>query len=288
MTRLTALLTAALTLGPGASNAEEVSLHLLRDVMAQGHCTLPFDPVAHEMPDLTVHEIPCRTTAHDVLSLLVAETAAGWMPLYFAQPSFDLRTDAEGRLFPVRDGQPTISTLALVSSPVIRAEANRVDLTHRIAPGLADAHLKHSYIVDEFGPQLTEAEVHQTGQAPLTLWPREPSVLEELGASFDLEGFEVQPTPDWVMSDPSQIATHLALDFPSVEEGRPRLEITLQQRGAQLTANVVNRGWADDSVSGVAYRVLMEQKGETWAVTGLGRANVCYRGPEVVTDGRCP
>lgn len=288
MTRLTALMTAALALSAGAGLAQDVTLEMIREVMAPGQCSQPFKATAHEMQGMTVHEIACRDTAHDTLRLLVARTEDGWLPLYFADPSFDLRADAEGRLRVSRGGAPVITTSGLVSSPVIRAGSNRIDLTHRIAPGLGEGHLTHSYVVDEYGPRLFRAELSQDGYPPVSVWPGAPSPLDELGDSFDLDGFTVLPTPDWVLNDPRKIAEHFELDFPSVEEGRPRLEVTLRQRGDRITANVVNRGWPDDSVSGVAYRVLLEQQGESWTVTGLGSANVCSRGRTVVTSGRCP
>lgn len=288
MTRLTAALTAALTLSASAGLAQDVTLEMMREVMAPGQCSQPFKSKAHEMPGITVHEVSCRDTAHDMLSVLVAETEDGWLPLYFADPSFQLRSDAEGRLMAPRGGAPVITTSGLVSSPVFATGTNRIDLTHRIAPGLGEGHLIHRYVVDEYGPRLIRAELSQDGYPPVSLWPYESSPLNEMGASFDLDGFTVQPTPDWVLSDPSRIADHFELDFPSVEEGRPRLEVALLQHGDRITANVVNRGWPDDSVSGVAYRVLMEQQGENWAVTGLGRAQVCSRGDKVVTAGSCP
>lgn len=286
MTRLTTLMTAALCLGAGASLAEETTLHALRDVMAPS-CTLASDPLAHQMREGTLHEIPCRTTAHDVQSLLVLDTGDRLVPLVFAQPSFDLLGDGKGGLRPNRAAVPDISTLVLASSPVIHADSNRVDLSHRIAPGLAEGHLVHSYLVDDFGPRLIRAEIRLTGKDPVTLWPVPVSVMAEVGTAFDLDGFDAMQTPDWQVDDPSEVARLLGLDFPSEEGGRPRLEVEMVQYPQGISVTVVNRGWADDSVSGVAYRVLMVPRDGAWEVTGLGRANICWRGPARVTTRRC-
>jgi hypothetical protein len=218
-------------------------------------------------------------------------------PLFFPTPgfSFEPAPKTSGRpSHRVKTGRMTVSPL--VSSPDIQPNFRVISSTQRIAPGIGDGIISHSYQVNDARPELLDAYVDIDGQDRVWLsLPESPyenankgPVMTELGLSFDLDGFAMLDTPALTLDDPKQISSHLDLFFPTQEEGRPQIEIAMQQTGDQIAATILSSGWADDSVSGRAYRVLMQQRGAEWTVTGMGALNVCYRGEARLSQGSCP
>ena len=108
--------------------------------------------------------------------------------------------------------------------------------------------------------------------------------------TFDLDGFAaIETTTDKAMRPLDLIAT-LPLTFPTHpdEEGRPAFSAHMIQNGKRLAAQVSETGYADDSVDGVVYRVLMEKSGDGWTMTGLGRMWICRRGDQRYSQTACP
>ncbi|MFZ7092301.1 hypothetical protein [Primorskyibacter sp. 2E233] len=283
------VLTIAAILSAGLAHAaEDDALLALRDALAPGECSLPGDVISQPFGNGVLHQMPCRTTFADELSVMVFEIDGRLMPLSFAQPSFEFDYGPDELINWSRPNLGAIHSSPLLSSGFVRPEEMLIESASRIAPGMGEGAFVYRYAVSEWGAALESAAV-SLDSGEVTIWPpQRPSILEELGLSFDLNGFDVLASPDWSLKTPREIVAMLDVDFPSLEEGRPRMQVAMEQSGDKVAANVLDFGWADDSVAGQVYRVLMEKRGDEWAVTELGRANVCQRGTPQVTTGRCP
>lgn len=274
-----------------AHSADTDTLMSLRDAIAPQECSLSEDIESQPFGSGTLYQIPCRATIADMLYVMILETETGLTPLFFPLFGTSLEADPDtgGAPFQMQTGR--IGVTPIISSPDIRADVRTISTRERIAPGVADGHFSTSYQVNGFGPELLDAYVDIQGQDRMWIWPiiMPPKDLhQEIGLSHDLGVFRPLDTPQITLVDPKTIATHLDLDFPSVEEGHPYIDIKIEQEGNSLAANVISAGWADDSVAGEVFRVLMEKHGDLWRVTGLGVLTICGRGDKRLTDGRCP
>ncbi|SMX45727.1 hypothetical protein [Pelagimonas varians] len=283
--------------GAAAQAADADALFDLRETIAPQECSLPPEIESQPFDAGTLHKIPCRATFSDLVYVMVYDEGGILTPLFFPIPGFSFVPTSQTSGRPshrVKTGRMTVSPL--VSSPDVQPDFRVISSSQRIAPGSGDGRISHSYQVNDTRPELLDAFVDLDGQDRVWLWmpespyetPKQGALMTELGLSFDLDGFTVLETPALTLEDPKQISSHLNLYFPTQEEGRPQIETAMQQTGDQIAATILSSGWADDSVSGRAYRVLMQQRGAQWTVTGLGALNVCYRGDARLSQGPCP
>ena len=282
-----ALLLAALAAPAGA--AEPSDLIAMRDAAAPGECSGEEAAQSQPFSGGTLHAVPCRPTAHDLLSVLVLERDGILQPLFFANPDFQLDYAADGALDWGRARVDGILVSPVVSQFEADDSTGTITVSARIAPGVGEGAFVHTYVLEDFGVTLHSAYVSLDGDREIPLWPPAgPGLLDEIGVSHDLEGFTEEPTPDALLDTPLQAAEVLEVFFPSDEEGRPRLDLSMEQQGDAVALTLLDHGWADDSVAGKAWRVLMAREGSGWRVTGLGSANICWRGSPRVTTGLCP
>ncbi len=282
-----------------AQAAEDDALRVLRSAIAPSECSDKADIISQSFGEGQLHQISCRATFADLVYVMVYEVDGDLTPLFFPTHEFTLEPDTKTGGKPYRVHRGRIVATPLVTSPEIHAGFRVISTRQRIAPGIADGQISHSYQINHAGPELLDAYVDIETEERIWLWPpQDPadqsagaSLLEQLGADYELEGFAPLDTPALTLKDPREIAEHLDLDFPNTqagEEGRARIEIAMHQLGTKVSATILSRGWADDSVEGRAFRVLMEQRGDVWAVTALGAANLCYRGETRVSQSNCP
>ena len=289
MPRLPALALCLAALSAPAGAAELSELIAMRDAAAPGECALEEAASSQPFSGGTLHAVPCRPTAQDMLSVLILERDGTLQPLFFAQPDFQFQYATDGTLDWANPSWGGVLVSPVVSSFEADDATGRITMSAPIAPGLGQGAFVHDYAFDDFGVTLETARVSFDGGREVQLWPpAAPSVLEEIGVAHSLDGFTKEPTPDTVLASPLDVAQVVSPDFPSEEEGRPRLEISMEQRGDAVAVTLLDRGWADDSVEGKAWRVLMAREAEGWRVTGLGSANICGRGGARVTTGLCP
>ncbi|WGW05017.1 hypothetical protein [Tropicibacter oceani] len=286
-----ALAVLALSVGAKAGAADQAALFALRDALAPGECTMTQGLTSQPFGDGVLHRVPCRMGFADQLSVMILERGGALVPLLFTEPTFDFDYGPDDQIDWAHPRIGDVFSSALISSAQVQPMTGTIESSTRIAPGVGEGAFVYRYEISEWGAVLTEAALVLDSGQQIALWPpRPPSILDELGLAHDLQGFEAQQTPDWTLPDPGGIVALLALGFPSQDqaEGRPRLLLEMAQEGTRIAANVLETGWADDSVAGQVFRVLLEQAGDGWVVTGLGRATVCWRGSPRVTTGACP
>lgn len=75
--------------------------------------------------------------------------------------------------------------------------------------------------------------------------------------------------------------------FPSSEEGKPHMTLEMLQKQDQVLFDLVETGFADDSVAGEHHRGVVIKTREGWELIELRVRPICHRGP-VTDNGRCP
>lgn len=277
------------SLAAPAGAAELSELLALRDAAAPGECAGRDAPRSRPFAGGTLHAMPCRPTAHDALSVLLLERDGSLQPLFFANPDFRFDYAADGTL---NWGEAQVGGITV--SPVVSQFAaddatGTLTVSSRIAPGLGDGAFVSTHVLEDWGVTLHSAMVSLDSGAEFALWPPAgPGLMQELGGLAALDGFTPHPTPDALLARPAEALALLEVHFPTEEEGRPRMDMALTQSGAQITLTVADHGWADDSVAGRAWRVLMQREGGGWRISGLGSLTICGRGETRLTTGLCP
>ncbi|QDC10663.1 hypothetical protein FHY55_16115 [Oceanicola sp. D3] len=272
-----------------AGAAGPSDLTALRDAAAPGECTADGPARSQPFAGGTLHAVPCRATAHDQLSVLILEREGTLQPLFFANPDFQFQYAADGALDWRNPQWGGVLVSPVVSTFNADATTGTITVSSMIAPGLGQGAFVYEHALGDFGVTLERAVASFDSGEEVVLWPpAAPSLMEEIGLAHSLDGFTEEPAPDTLLTDPLDIAGVIRPDFPSAEEGRPRLALSFEQRGDRIAANLLDHGWADDSVAGRAWRVLMVRDGAGWRITGLGSANICGRGGARVTTGLCP
>ncbi|MFY0634981.1 MAG: hypothetical protein JXQ91_14305 [Vannielia sp.] len=269
--------------------ADDAALLALRNAVAPGECSGEEPARTQPFSGGTLHALPCRTTAHDSLSVLVLERDGTLQPLFFANPELQFDYTADGALDWQAPGFGGISVSPVVSSFTADDTTGQITISERLAPGLGEGHFTYTHALEDWGMTLHSVAIGFDGGDHIPLWPptaAEPDLMEELGLAHTLDGFTPEPLPTQTFARPADVAALLASDFPSMEEGRPRLEIAMEQQGERIAMTLLDHGWADDSQRGKAWRVLMEQDGDAWRVTALGSLNICWRGQRV-KSGLC-
>ena len=275
----------------GAHAATEPELLAIRDAIAQGECVTdaPIRSFQNELG--TVHVLPCRMTAFDEVSMLILEHKGALIPMFFPQVQVEPGFDDLGNITWADTTVTGISSSALVTSIETNEDSVHVRTGSRIPPGLGSGHLSTSYGLTPDGPRLDHSSVELDGPEYYGFWPpKTRSATPELTLAHDLVGFNEQETPDFRAATPLAVIDMIETGFPTdgLEGGRPRLDITMSEEGASIAANLIETGWADDSVSGQVFRVLIARDGGEWRLTGLGHAWVCWRGERRVTTDLCP
>ncbi len=280
------ILIASMAMATSAQAAETDVLFALRDAVAPGFCSAEEPPVSYGLTGGTLHEVPCATTAHDTLSVFIWEAEGHLRPLFF--PSARV-TGPKGDTpnWSAQEVQ-SFSAEALASSPVI--EGDSITLLHRVPPGLGDGYLVHDYMLQDGQPLVTRVSYAFAIGYDVALWPASARPDRLPPVPFDLDGFAEVEVPTGTHAVPWDVLQDLTMFFPAhpEEEGRPRMTVQMTQYGAQLALEVEEKGWADDSVAGQAYRVLIERVEAGWQVARIGKVNLCSRGEARKSAGKCP
>lgn len=278
--------TLALTIASPALAADDAQLFALRDVLLPGVCTADGATATHPMDGGVLHALPCRSTPRDVLTVFVWESDDGLRPALFPVAQI---TDpgADARNWSAQEITNFAST-ALASSPEV--EGDRITLSHRVAPGVGNGYLVHRYRMQDGQPVLSRVSYSFARGYETPLWPARDRHDRLPPVPFDIDGHADVTRDLGPFENPLDIVAELGITFPTDpdEEGRTRMTIQMTQNSDALAMQIEERGWADDSVSGQAFRVLMRLLDKGWQVTRIGKVQICARGEVRRTPGRCP
>ena len=284
------IVAAFLGIGP-AQAADPADLYALRDAMVPDTCTSDAVISTHQTETGQIHVIPCAPTAQSRMDMVVMERGGTLIPLTFATPLVTPSRDALGNISWDETTLTGFSATVLVSEPEIAAQASLIRTYSPIPPGLGGGHITDTYRLDPQGPTHESSIAETDAGGYHLLWPAYPAPAQvDLTLEHNLNGFNVREVPDLSGPTPLAVLDQIDVGFPTdgEEGGRPGLSLELSETGAKIAVNLTESGWADDSVKGQVYRVLMERKGDGWRVTGLGHAWLCYRGEKSVTTDACP
>lgn len=67
-------------------------------------------------------------------------------------------------------------------------------------------------------------------------------------------------------------------DFPDLEEGRARFQLTMNEIEGGISFDIINSGFADDSVAGEQFRGVIIKSGNRWELIELHQRWICARG----------
>jgi hypothetical protein len=116
-----------------------------------------------------------------------------------------------------------------------------------------------------------------------------PATAQETGFPVDAEGFrQLRIAPG--LSKGATVADVMAplmRHFPGEEEGRPGMTLEMVRIGGNVRFDLVETGFADDSVAGQHHRGVIVRSGTDWELIELGVRPVCARG-SLSPEGRCP
>lgn len=273
--------------GAFAQSADRLSD--LRDTLAAGPCPDLGPAQAHQVAQGTLHQMRCRNLAMEILDVFALETPDGVRVLQF--PTINLRpgTSLAGTADWAKTQMLGILTVPSIPSPVVMAEANVLRSGHRIAPGVGTGHLVSTYRLEESGPVLESVILAEDDGTLRAIWPKPRVASDPRTVADNLDGFGVLDAARFDSGSLFDILAQVQTDFPGLgEEGQPGLEIDTTRHGTSLAVEVRETGWADDSVSGRATRLLLAQAGDGWSVTQAGTAWICARGDVRLSAGPCP
>ncbi len=275
----------AMALAAPASAASVQDLTTLRDAIFPGQCPTDIAISAHEFDGGTLHQLSCGQTAQDSLANFIWESDDGLKPLFF--PTAQLSDLGADRPNWGAMELTEFAATAMASSPVV--EGNQITLSHRVAPGVGGGVLLHRYDLREGTPILESVSFSYGGVYDVALWPDSARADRLPPVPFTMQGYGEVTVDFGTYQNPLDVVGDLSIYFPAhpEEEGAPRMTVQMTQRSDTLAMEIEEKGWADDSVSGQAYRVLMQHSEAGWRVTGVGKANLCYRGKQRKTAGRC-
>jgi hypothetical protein len=106
-----------------------------------------------------------------------------------------------------------------------------------------------------------------------------------------LDGFSDFRLPDVTSYDqPMSLISDWVMGFPGEGEGRPSLTVTSAVGDdGNLTMEITETGLADDSVSAIQRRYVLERAEGGWSLVGYGHRQQCWRGETGVwTASACP
>lgn len=106
-----------------------------------------------------------------------------------------------------------------------------------------------------------------------------------------LDGFSEFRLPEVTSYDqPMTLVSDWVMSFPREGEGRPSLSVTSTiGDDRSLTIEITETGLADDSVSAVQRRYVLERADAGWTLVGYGHRQRCWRGETGVwTASPCP
>lgn len=285
------ILLAALCAGAApAQTALDDTLYALRDTVAPGICDPPSGPVvAHGLTDGTVFLVPCRMSVADQIHIAFRQMGdTDPQPLHFAQPDVVPGTTALGGQDWTRPEHRGMGVGMMLSSPVVHPETGLIRTHNRLPPGIGEGVVSYTHVLTGEGTRLTGGQI-RIGAETHALWPpAPPRPVDEIPLGFDMTGFGVIDAPDTRAEDPADLLVGLGFALPSEDEGHPTRRVEMAQRGDQIAAQVIDGGYADDSVDGAVYRALMQRGPGGWRITELGRVWICGRGTDRYSTSGCP
>lgn len=272
-------------IGPAWAESD-AELFELRDRLLPGECAMEGKTAAHSMNWGTLHAVPCRFTPQDVVMVFVWEGGDGLRPVSFPVAELDIPSvdDPDWSLQEVT----MFSSTTLASSPVVEGE--KITLSHRVAPGLGEGYILHRYRMENGNAVLTRVAFSFAPGYEYALWPANARPDRLPPVPLDLIGYSEMTVDTQIYTNPLEVVAGLKIDFPAHPEegGFPRMNIQMTQRDGDLAMEIEEKGWADDSVAGQVFRVLMQAVDGGWRVTRMGKANLCVRGDLPKSAQPCP
>ena len=277
----------AMTNSINAATFEEV--RGFRDAVLADQCSEVGSMQSHDLAVGKVHQIGCRDLPMGQMQVFVRETEAGLELMRFPGIQYRPGKDQIGQVDWAQVQYLGLESTPQVGAGQVMAEAGIFRNSLPVAAGLGGGRIDATYRFEASGPVLERLEfVSDTGDFH-PIWPQPDADEIHRRVPNSVSGFDTDAPSRPDTGSLFEILGQLEIGFPeTVPEGRPNLTIEAAQYGDRLAVEVQETGWADDSVSGRAVRLLLDREGERWAVSDMGRAWICYRGEVRFSAGPCP
>ena len=119
-----------------------------------------------------------------------------------------------------------------------------------------------------------------------------PGLAEVSPATPVADDFAPLSTPTMSFGSPLSAAQYFARFEPETDEGAPSLDLTVRTSDgeSEYVMIVSSEGYADDSVRGEQWRIVVTRIEGGWKVTEAGRRFKCWRGgsPDEWQKALCP
>jgi hypothetical protein len=127
------------------------------------------------------------------------------------------------------------------------------------------------------------------GAASCLLAAVAPGAAQQAGFPVGEDGFRpVRIAPGLSRGDDViDVLAPLLARFPGEDEGRPHVTLEMERIDGNVVFDLIETGFADDSVAGEHHRGVIVRSGTGWKMIDLAVRPICARG-SLSRDGRCP